>query len=365
MTLLDRYLRAVAAQLPKASREDIVAELRDLLLNRFEAKEEELGRPLTDAEQEAILREFGHPLSVAGRYGAGPGHVVGPELYPYWLFAVKVGLVAVVGFTVLATVFQLAFGGLDISQAFGRIISNSVQGGIALVGVATIAGFILERHPERPAFLKEWRVQDLHLFELGALDTEALERQFKGAQADGPRKHRHVRIDTGSPAANALAGAMAFTVLLLWWTGLLPIADLRPGAGSWVFDGVDYGAILTSIVEVAFWPILAYLGCRIALELYRAWRPRARRSIALGQLALAGARLAGLLWLWNVSALSPVIRVDTVQAFIDRVQALPFNWFDPPTLLMILVIFNMIEAVGTGLKSLWRLATPSRREAVA
>jgi hypothetical protein len=47
MDLLDRYLAAVAALLPKTQREDIVAELRDTLLNQMEEKEAELGRPLT------------------------------------------------------------------------------------------------------------------------------------------------------------------------------------------------------------------------------------------------------------------------------------------------------------------------------
>jgi hypothetical protein len=39
MDLLDRYLAAVAALLPKTQREDIVAELRDILLNQMEEKE--------------------------------------------------------------------------------------------------------------------------------------------------------------------------------------------------------------------------------------------------------------------------------------------------------------------------------------
>ena len=59
MDMVERYLEAVAAQLSADEREDIVAELRDLILSRFEAKEEELGRALTDDEKEAILREIG------------------------------------------------------------------------------------------------------------------------------------------------------------------------------------------------------------------------------------------------------------------------------------------------------------------
>jgi len=358
MTLLDRYLRAVAAQLPKDSRDDIVAELRDLILNRFEAREEELGRPLTEGEQETLLREFGHPLTVAGRYGAGPGHLIGPELYPYWWFAVKVGLAAMAGIILVVAVIQLLSGGVEPGQLFGRIIGNLIQSGITVIGVATLGGFILERQSNKPKFLTDWRVKDLQFFELAALDTEAIERSFKG-------KPPIRRPRPPSPAANALGGAMAFTILLLWWTGLLPIADLRPGAGSWVIDGIDYGVILTGIVEVAFWPILAYLAARIALELFRAWRPAARRAATLGQGVLAAARLAGLLWLWNLSALSPVIGVGSVQAFFDSLRHLIDSRFDLASLLTLIVVGMMIEAVGAILGALWQLVTPARREAVA
>ena len=92
MTLTERYLKAVAAQLPQAERDDIIAELRDAIQTRMEDREEALGRPLTEAEEEAVLREVGHPLTVAARYGSGPMHVVGPEIYPWWMFGVKVGL---------------------------------------------------------------------------------------------------------------------------------------------------------------------------------------------------------------------------------------------------------------------------------
>ena len=67
MDLMERYLNAVAAQLPKDVREDIVAELRDEIMGRLEALEARLGRPATDDEVETLLREVGHPLSVAAR----------------------------------------------------------------------------------------------------------------------------------------------------------------------------------------------------------------------------------------------------------------------------------------------------------
>ena len=365
MTLLDQYLKAVAAQLPKDARDDIVAELRDMILTRFEVKEEELGRPLTEAEQETILREVGHPLAVAGRYHTGANHLIGPELYPYFLFAVKIGLAALIIITLLATGIQILVGELSFGQGIGHAFSNVFSGGVTLIGFAAIAGFIIERQPEKPKFLREWRVKDLHLFELAAFDTEALERSFKEGQKVKSKSNSmsvNMGFKSNSPAANALGAAMGFVVLLLWWTGVLPIADLRPGAGSWVLDGIDYGAILTSIVEVAFWPILVYLAARIGLELFRAWRPAARRTAALGQLILALVRLGGLLWLWSYSALSPVIHVDSMQALIDGAQRMAHGHFSLATLLTLIGLFMMIETVGTMLGSAWRLATPGRAE---
>jgi hypothetical protein len=362
MTLLDRYLRAVAAQLPKDTREDIVAELRDLILNRFEAREAELGRTLSEAEQEAIIREMGHPLAVAGRYRNGPSHLVGPELYPYWLFAVKVGLAVMAAITLLGALVQLAVGELTLSQMLGRVIGNLIQGGITLVGAATIAGFILERQARKPRFLTEWRVQDLALFELVGFDTETLERTLKtgvaaGAWTGAPRRRRP------SPVASAIGSLAGFAVLLLWWTGLLPIIDLRPGAGVWVFDGVDYGAILTAIIDVAFWPVLAYLAACIAVELFRAWRPGARRLSALAQLLLSGARLAGILWLWTASPLAPVVQVESLAGVRAAFQRLFFDGgFDLPAMLTVIGVAMIIEAVLAAAGALWRLATPAPRD---
>jgi hypothetical protein len=39
MALLDRYLQAVRKRLPRSQRDDIVAELRDILLSQIEAEE--------------------------------------------------------------------------------------------------------------------------------------------------------------------------------------------------------------------------------------------------------------------------------------------------------------------------------------
>lgn len=68
MDLIERYLHAVKFWLPKAERDDILAELSEDIRLQIEEREKELGRPLDDGEVAAILKRRGDPGSVASRY---------------------------------------------------------------------------------------------------------------------------------------------------------------------------------------------------------------------------------------------------------------------------------------------------------
>ena len=56
MNLIDRYISAVAQQLPTSRRDDIARELKANILDRLEGFAEEHGRPTTPADESAILR---------------------------------------------------------------------------------------------------------------------------------------------------------------------------------------------------------------------------------------------------------------------------------------------------------------------
>ena len=90
MNLLNRYLQAVARLLPKARRDDIIAELRANIVSQMEDREAGLGRSLTEDEQAEILRHHGNPTLVAGRYREGNlglafgVQLIGPELFPFY-----------------------------------------------------------------------------------------------------------------------------------------------------------------------------------------------------------------------------------------------------------------------------------------
>ena len=185
MDLVERYLKAVAAQLPKATRDDIVAELRDEIMGRIEALEARLGRAPGDDEVEALLREVGHPLTVAARYRSGPQSLIGPELYPWWLFAVKTALVVMGCVTLIGLAVRVLVGDIYLGQAIGQSFGALFSGAVTVIGVVTLIGFVLERQEKKPDFIAKWRVKDLGLFELGGdLDAETWgERLARGRDA--------------------------------------------------------------------------------------------------------------------------------------------------------------------------------------
>jgi hypothetical protein len=95
MTLLDLYVGAVRTHLPKGSnKRDILTELRGHLESNMDERAAGLGRLLTEAEQEAVLAEFGDPFTVATRYGkAGPSFAFGPfQLISPAAFPVYIGV---------------------------------------------------------------------------------------------------------------------------------------------------------------------------------------------------------------------------------------------------------------------------------
>jgi hypothetical protein len=88
MSLVDRYLQAVKFWLPRNERDDIIAELSEDLRSQIEDKQAELGRPLTDAEVEPILKHCGSPMAVAGRY-LPQRSLIGPALFPIYSVVIR------------------------------------------------------------------------------------------------------------------------------------------------------------------------------------------------------------------------------------------------------------------------------------
>ncbi|RYY74329.1 MAG: hypothetical protein EOO52_15890 [Gammaproteobacteria bacterium] len=133
MKLIDRYISAVAQQLPVSRRDDITRELRANILDRLESFEDETGHPATSEDESAILRELGHPQRVAAGF-LPPQTLVNSNWFPVFKQSLTYGLLIVfvvqmIGFGVTS----LNSGGLHISG----FISHFVHAALIMFAVVT------------------------------------------------------------------------------------------------------------------------------------------------------------------------------------------------------------------------------------
>jgi hypothetical protein len=298
MDLIDHYLNAVAAQLPQGEREDIIAELRDLILSRFEAKEEELGRDLTDDEREAILREIGHPLVVAGRYRKGAQSLIGPELFPWWLFAVKAGLMVMVAIQVIVAVIHIVTGSSDVGHAISQAINGVIEAGLFIIGAATVAGALFEHYGYRPGFMTDWRVKDLPVFNLSDPDrwSETLQGRTGQTASVQPAKSsigvwRAQSLKGRWPGGEAVFSIVALLIFMSWWSGLWSVSGLDSIA---ITDGRAQ-VFASPIWQANFLPIMLLAIGQLWIETIRLFRPQWVRFRAGLEVVASGVALA-IVW---------------------------------------------------------------------
>lgn len=372
MDLIEEYLKAVAVLLPRSQRDDIVAELRDMILTRVEAREEELGRPLKADEVEAVLREIGHPLVVAARYGEGPQHVVGPMLYPYWLFGVKVAL-AIMALVALVIFVTTSLGTGDVAYGLGRAIATAVSGAATLIGFATAAVWLIERNHVRIDYLDHWRVKDLKamglgtggwwnaLHEWGSAQSRYYHRyQREQRQEAGERRaerqyqrRQRVHLPHRFPARRGVALIAWGAVMVFWWTGGFHIFGPHY-AGDLQDSGIDpgpwAGASWSQLHAALYWPVLGLMLVMMAKgAILFAW-PRQLRLHGLLDVLTGSATLALVAWLWNAPPLAPSVQVDSLEGFVARMAG-AFG-HGPPYPLTAIATFLL---VATGFGALCRI----------
>ena len=149
MDLVDRYLKAVAKALPEAHREDIIRELSEDIRSEMDDKQSELGRPLTEAEQQALLKQRGNPLLLAAHYRqdhrtlAFGRQLIGPVLFPFYVKVLSFNLGLT--FVVIATIF-IALGVSGQKISFHDILSTCLLQLFIQLGVVTLIFSLVERH---------------------------------------------------------------------------------------------------------------------------------------------------------------------------------------------------------------------------
>ena len=139
MQLLDRYLAAVRRSLPSGKEDDILAEISDDLQSQAEAKEAQLGRPLTLDEESAILKAYGNPRLVASRYGSEQ-YLIGPAFLPFYWYTLRIVVIV----AVIIAFFSIAMIPGGPLQSFGYMWGALWTTFFSAVGGVTVVFVVLE-----------------------------------------------------------------------------------------------------------------------------------------------------------------------------------------------------------------------------
>ena len=240
-SLLDRYIYAVKQRLPRAKRDDIAAELREILRSQVDDEEARLQRPLTDAEIKQILKKYGAPRNVAVSYGSYR-YLIGPEIFSSYLTAVKIVLWVLAPITLFMLLMSavLAEENLaeDLAETFWTMLSIGLFNLVSVTLVFAWLGRVRSGAPEE----EDW-------------DLDELPEAVPGLPGPPQPVKR-------SEAVGSLAGLV---LLMCWWLGVNRILALWFG---WDIP-FEWSAVWTQVSYVA----IAVLAASIARELMGLLRP--------------------------------------------------------------------------------------------
>jgi hypothetical protein len=218
MDLVERYVSTVRPLLPLTGRDDICAEITDMIRSRLEERQAELGRKPTKAEEEAVIQSFGHPVEMAARYGPQKS-LIGPTLFPaWWLIARVIVAVTAIGNLGRGAVFAfMARTPPEAVAAMGRAWADFCTMAGFLIGVLTIAMALIEHFNLK--LFENWRVREL--------------RPMTFNMSFGSMSYRKIpgRLESGvSLFFNLLAA--------VWWTTLPFLPSLWPAYQPAVWMGM-------------------------------------------------------------------------------------------------------------------------------
>ena len=153
MELIDRYLQAVKGTLPRKQQDDVVRELNDEILSRVEEKENTLGRPLTEDEQVALLKQLGHPMLVASRYRT-QRYLINPTIFAiYWMVLRLILAVVFVAMAIAAV--TVAATGQGLGQALGIILRYPLAA-LSVFAWVTLVFVVLDIIQIKFNFFSKW-----------------------------------------------------------------------------------------------------------------------------------------------------------------------------------------------------------------
>jgi len=249
-TLVEHYLLQLRTLLPAKQRDDIAAELRESITSTVEERERELGRALNDDEVNEVLRGFGHPLIVAGRY-LPMQQLIGPDVFPlYWyvMQAVLIVITIIAGLLMgvaLLTAPNGSQAAIQVAVSFGWIA-------LQVAAVVTLGFASLDYCKARFSFLERFDARHLSAGVLGVRGSPL----------------------SAIPRSDTVFEIATTAILLFWWVEWLVFPS------TWL--GVQLR--LSPAIEQFFYPVLALCIVelvRLGVDLVRPYRTVPRVALRL------------------------------------------------------------------------------------
>ncbi len=245
MELLDRYLQAVKFWLPKAQKQDIIAELSEDIRSQIEDKEDKLGHPLNDSELSAILKQVGPPIFVASRF-LPQQSLIGPVLFPIYRLVLKIAMLGYlipwmlvwIGLRIFSQSYRAEHYSHGLIGTVGSLWTSVWLNAFITMGAVTIVFAILERTQTLTAALQKWDPQKL------------------------PAVRDPNRIQRSSSIAELIFGI----IFLLWWVDtfssqtIIRIASVQITLAP-VWRTFFWGFLFVSIVNIALAAMNLSLPC--------------------------------------------------------------------------------------------------------
>ncbi|HYO87901.1 MAG TPA: hypothetical protein VER79_04590 [Candidatus Limnocylindrales bacterium] len=168
--LIDRYVHQVGLYVRPKERAEIEAELRSQIQDQLDDRCD--GSP-TEADVTAVLKQLGDPHTMAASY-SGEQYLVGPDLYPFMMTVLRIGLPLVPSVVVIANIVGLALspeGGDWLGVLIGSIFT-AIQAALIFFAVVVVFFAILQHSgEERRATKTEFNPLELpRVNEPGAVD---------------------------------------------------------------------------------------------------------------------------------------------------------------------------------------------------
>lgn len=316
MDLIERYLAAVRQNLPAEKADDVIAELHDELATRQEAREDALGRPLKRAELTGLLREFGHPLVIAARYRPQQ-YLIGPEIYPFYLFALRVVLTIGAISLVAVGVISAVLGDGNLVRMFVRITGDLWGFFFTAVAAVTLGFALFERYGGPVDQLYRWTPEHLPV----------------------PLARRKGQWE----AAFEVGMGLAF---LLWWAGVIHLPVVA-ASGAFRLEPAP-------VWNIYYLPILLLAAAQLAVNLLKWLLPHLRRTNALLTVAVCVATITIAAGLYQAGAWVTVVATGGTPVDIAGLTQ-SLNLALRITLIVVMAIMTL-QALG----ELWKLARGQR-----